>query len=119
MGEDRLRDASGGQLGRLVRARHGKVGLGIDGVARGGEALQHLARVGVAEHRPGVALGDAAQQGRQAAFEPDCQRARLLDGAAGARLDEGAAAGGEHDRLAARQQAGDDPALASRKCASP
>jgi hypothetical protein len=28
------------------------------------------------------------------------------------RLDEGAAAGGEHDRLAARQQAGDDAALA-------
>ena len=111
MAGQRLQHLAGGEVGRVVGAVHGHVGLGEERVARGHQALQHLARVASHEERAVLAADHAAQQGRQAAAEPDGDGARLTHGGAGARIGEGAAAGGQHQRWAG-QQPGDDAALA-------
>ncbi len=96
VGEHGVGDAARGDLGGLVGAGHVQFGLGVGGVARGGQLLQHLPRVAAGEHRPVLAARDAAQQRGHPAFEPDRERAGGMDGAARAALREGAAARRQH-----------------------
>ena len=90
----------------------------INGVADGGEFAEHLARIAVLEQRTVAAAPDAFDQRRDVGVEPDTaaalqdQRARLV-------IDEGAAAGCEHLRLARRAGAAITRRSPSRKCASP
>jgi hypothetical protein len=110
-GFQRVLHPAGGHLGAFVGAGHGHVGLGIEGVARRHQALQHLGGIGVEEHRPVLPPRHAAQQGGEFASQPERGGAARLDRSAGRGIGEGTAAGRENQRRPG-QQAGDDAALA-------
>ncbi len=109
-GQQRVQHLAGGDLRALVAAIDDDVGLGIDRVARGHQPLQHLGRVAAVQQRPMGAPGDAAQQRRQRAAQPD-RDGLAPDRRAGLRVHERAAAGRQHQRLAGQQPA-DHAALA-------
>ncbi len=106
----RLGHAFGGSFGRVVAAIHREISLCVEGGALLVEARQCGQRVAMGQQGPLGAAGDAAEQGRQGAAQPDRDRA-FAHQPAGARIDHGAAAGGDH-RLGPGDQARDHAALA-------
>ena len=73
----------------------GHVGLGVDRRAAALELGEHRARVGRLQQRPAGAVAHPVPEQVEIGAQPDRGGARL-DLGPGARLDEGAAAGGEH-----------------------
>ncbi len=106
----RAHHLAGGGLRPLLAAVHDHVGLRIGGIALPHEAAQRVAGLAGVEQRAVGAPGGAAHQHVEPAAQPHGDRARP-DRGPGARVHEGAAAGGEHHG-GARQQAADHAALA-------
>ena len=108
---ERIGHAAGGLFRAFIGAIHDDVGLGVKRVAGGAEAFEHLGRIGVEEHRPVLTPGDAAQQHRQAAAQPQGDGTRGTHGSPRPRIGIGTTAGREHDWWAG-EEARDHPAFA-------
>ena len=98
---------------RAVVGLDGNIGLPIDRITLFHQGAEDFARIAVSQQRSGVAPRAALDQEVELGAEPDGDRL-VGEQLAGERIDEGAAAGGQHLRSPI-EQPGDDAALTLAK----